>query len=118
MKKNTEYRCIKTYKGKFGTYYEGKSYSKVQKLDSYIVYVHYNEEDMIDYASKSKNKLFDIMPGMKFARDKKYALKNNHLFFGDYFSDIKEIRKKKLEKLKLTLFILLFCVSNCITFNI
>jgi len=114
----TEYRCIKTYQGKFGTYYEGKLYPNVQKLDSYIVYVHYHEEDMNDYPSKSKNKLFNIMPGMKFALDKKYALNNNHLFFGDYFVDIKELRKRKLQKLKLTFFILLLCVSNCIAFNI
>jgi hypothetical protein len=94
--KTTEYRCIKTYKGKFGTYYEGKFYSNIQRLDSYIVYVCYHKEDMIDYQSTSKNKLYDILPGMQFALNKNYS---NHLFFNDYFSDIKDVRKKKLQKL-------------------
>ena len=97
--KKIEYKCIKYHKGQFGTYYEGKIYSDVQKVDSYIFYVHFHEEDMIDYNSKSKNKIFNIMPGMKFTTNKVYVGMNEYLFFDDYFADIKKIRKKKLDKL-------------------
>lgn len=97
MHKSIEYRCIKEHHGKYGTFYVGKTYTTIQRLDPKIWYVCYYEEDMIDYGTKSKNKLIDIVPGLKFTTNKE---DKNHLFFGDYFQDIKGERKKKLQNLK------------------
>lgn len=95
--KSIKYHCIKNYQGKFGTFYAGKIYTRIKRLDPKIWYVCYHEEDMIDYGTMSNNRLFDIVPGLKFSLSKE---NKNQLFFYDYFQDLKGTRKKKLEKLK------------------
>lgn len=102
MKEQVKYYCTKTYKGQFGTFYAGKIYT-FQHIQGQVVYVKYHEEDMLDYYKNQKvNKLYNVVPGLKFSMDKNnlksftgYDLE----YFYDYFSDIKGVRKNKLEKL-------------------
>ena len=97
MKKseNKYYHCIKTLKGEFGTFHAGKIYSNIDTLASNkLVYVHYFEEDMIDYGVNG-SKLMKIVPGLKFSLQKDFHFK----YFYEYFSDVKNVRKEKLKKI-------------------
>ena len=96
--KPIEYHCIKTHKGKFGTFYAGKIYANISKIQQHVVYVNYYQEDMHDFNKNVSRKMYEVVPGLKF-RTSKEIYSDRFLYFYDYFADIKRMRREKLKKI-------------------